>query len=64
MVGCMGALLVESPGLFFSPRLLAECRTFVALPGGRTGAANGTHDDCFMAMAVAQSVRKELLVRK
>ena len=63
MVGCMGALLVQSPGLFFSPRLLSECRTFVALPGGRTGAANGAHDDCFMAMAVAQSVRRELLTQ-
>jgi hypothetical protein len=61
MVGCMGALLAESPGIFFSRRLLAECRTFVALPGEKTGAANGAHDDCFMAMAVAQSVRREML---
>ena len=29
--------------------------------GGRTGAANGAHDDCLMAMAVAQGVRAEWL---
>ena len=28
---------------------------------GRTGAANGAHDDCVMAMAMAQAVRAELL---
>jgi hypothetical protein len=39
--------------------LLAECRTFVSFAGGRTGAANGSHDDCLMAMAVAQAVRAE-----
>jgi len=64
MVGLMGALLAESPGLFLSRRLLAECRTFVGKEGGQTGAANGAHDDCFMAMAVAQSVRAELLTSK
>jgi hypothetical protein len=61
MVALMGSLLGESAGLFFSKRLLGECRTFVALAGGATGAAPGAHDDCFMAMAVAQSVRRELL---
>jgi len=61
MVGLMGALLAESPQLFLSRRLLAECRTFVSRNGGQTGAASGAHDDCFMAMAVAQSVRAELL---
>jgi hypothetical protein len=61
MVGHMGALLAESPQLFYSRRLLAECRTFVSFAGGKTGASSGSHDDCFMAMAVAQSVRAELL---
>jgi len=61
MVSRMGALLAEAPELFFSKRLLAECRTFVAAAGGRTGAAQGTHDDCLMAMAVGQAVRAELL---
>jgi hypothetical protein len=64
MISRMGALLVESPEMFSSRRLLSECRTFVSMPGGSTGAANGAHDDCLMAMAVAQSVRAERLVRK
>jgi hypothetical protein len=61
MVSRMGALLVESPWLFSSGRLLEECRTFVSHPGGRTGAASGAHDDCLMAMAIAHAVRAERL---
>ncbi len=61
MVSRMGTLLLEQSGIFFSRRLLTECRSFVAFANGRTGAANGTHDDCLMAMAVAQTVRQELL---
>ncbi len=61
MIGRMGALLVESPRLFLSKRLLGECRTFVTYPGGRTGAAGGAHDDCLMAMALGQAVRAERL---
>ncbi len=61
MISRMGALLVESPGLFLSRRLLEECRTFVSYPGGRTGAASGTHDDCLMAMALGQAVQAERL---
>ena len=61
MVALMGSLLNESPQIFLSRRLLAECRTFIAFVDGTTGAANGAHDDCFMAMAVAQSVRMEIL---
>jgi hypothetical protein len=64
MVSRMGALLVESPCLFFSKRLLGECRTFVSMAGGRTGAVSGAHDDCLMAMGVAQAVRAELLGKK
>ena len=64
MVSRMGALLVESPWLFFSKRLLGECRTFVSMAGGRTGAVHGAHDDCLMAMAVAQAVRAELLGKR
>lgn len=64
MVSRMGALLVEMPWMFFSRRLLEECRTFVNGPGGRTGAANGAHDDCLMAMAMAQAVRAERLGRR
>ena len=64
MVSRMGALLVEAPWLFASRRLLGECRSYVNLAGGRTGAANGAHDDCLMAMAVAQAVRAELPTRR
>ena len=64
MVSRMGALLVETPELFMSDRLLSECRTFVTGAGGRTGAAPGAHDDCLMAMAVAQAVRAERLNRR
>jgi hypothetical protein len=64
MVSRMGALLVESPWMFFSRRLLGECRTFVAMAGGKTGAVNGAHDDCLMAMAIGQAVRAELMTRR
>jgi hypothetical protein len=63
MIAHLGALLVESPAIFCSSRLLNECRTFINLPGGGTGAASGAHDDCVMAMAIAQAVRAELLTR-
>jgi hypothetical protein len=64
MVSRMGALLVESPWMFFSRRLLGECRTFVTMAGGRTGSVNGAHDDCLMAMAIGQAVRAELMARR
>jgi Terminase RNaseH-like domain len=64
MVSRMGALLAESAWMFSSRRLLGECRTFVSMAGGRTGAASGAHDDCLMAMAMAQAVRAELVGRK
>ncbi len=63
MVSCMGTLLLEESSLFLSRRLLSECRSFVAFANGRTGAASGTHDDCLMAMALAQTVRQELQER-
>ncbi|MDE3104432.1 MAG: terminase [Acidobacteriota bacterium] len=63
MISRLGALLVEAPWLLQSRRLLRECRTYVSWPNGRTGAASGAHDDCVMAMAVAQAVRQELLGR-
>jgi len=64
MVSRIGALLEEESSLFFSRRLLAECRTFVTGSGGGTGAAHGSHDDCLMAMAVAQAVRAETAGRR
>ncbi len=56
----LDAALVESPWLFQSRRLLAECRSFVRLPNGGMGAQAGTHDDRVMAMAIALAVRTEL----
>lgn len=34
------------------------------MAGGRTGAANGAHDDCLIAMAIAQAVRAEMMGRR
>jgi hypothetical protein len=59
MIAALGAALVEKPELFQSERLLRECRSFVRLRSGQTGAQSGMHDDCVMAMALA--VRGELL---
>jgi len=58
MIENLGAVLATEPGLFRSPRLLNECRTFVRLADGNSGAAAGTHDDCVMAMAIALGARQ------
>ncbi len=63
MIAALGAMLVEHGELFQSRRLLRECRSFVRLPNGKTGAQSGAHDDCVMAMAMAMAVRPELLLR-
>ena len=63
MLGRLDAALVEQPERFMSRRLLAECRSFVRLPDGGTGARAGTHDDWVMAMAIGLAARAELLVR-
>jgi hypothetical protein len=60
MIGRLDAALVEKPECFMSRRLLAECRAFVRLADGRTGARAGMHDDRVMAMAMGLSVRAEL----
>jgi hypothetical protein len=60
-LGRLGAALVDEPGRFHSRRLLGECRSFVRLPGGGTGARAGTHDDRVLAMAIALAARAELL---
>jgi len=54
---------VEKPECFQSRGLLAECRSFVRLPNGRTGARAGTHDDRVMAMALGLAARRELLAK-
>ena len=61
MIAGLGAALVEQPELFQSERLLRECRGFVRLRNGGTGAQSGMHDDCVMAMAMALAVRGELV---
>jgi len=61
MLAQLGALVVERPEIFQSRRLLAECRTFVRTRSGRAEAGSGEHDDCVMAMAMAQAVRAEMM---
>lgn len=63
MLGRLDAALVEEPERFQSQRLLIECRSFVRLPNGGTGAQPGTHDDRVMAMAIGLAARAELLGR-
>jgi hypothetical protein len=57
MIENLAAALAAEPMLFRSPRLLGECRTFVRSADGNTGAAQGAHDDCVMALAIAWAVR-------
>jgi hypothetical protein len=61
MIGRLDAALVEKPECFMSQRLLAECRGFVRLADGGTGARPGMHDDRVMAMAMGLAARSELL---
>lgn len=60
MLGVLASALVETPGIFFSRRLLQECRSFVRHRNGKIGASAGAHDDCVMAMAMALCVRDEI----
>jgi hypothetical protein len=59
MVENLAAVLMTQPELFRSPRLLGELRTFVRRGDGHGCAAEGAHDDCVMAMAIALAVRRE-----
>ena len=59
MIENLATVLVTQPGLFHSPRLLQELKTFVRHADGHAAAAEGTHDDCVMAMAIAHGVRRE-----
>ncbi|HEX8712897.1 MAG TPA: terminase [Terracidiphilus sp.] len=60
-LGRLEAALVQEPHRFMSRLLLAECRSFVRLPSGGSGARAGTHDDRVMAMAIGLAAREELL---
>jgi hypothetical protein len=64
MIGRLDAALVDAPDRFQSRRLLVECRSFVRLPNGSSGAQAGTHDDRVMAMAIGLAAREELVGRK
>jgi hypothetical protein len=64
MLGRLDAALAETPGCFMSRGLLGECRSFVRLPNGRTGARVGMHDDRVMAMAMGLGARAELLGKR
>ncbi len=59
MIENLGAVLVEQPELFYSPRLLGELKTFVRHADGHAAATEGAHDDCVMAMAIALGTRRE-----
>jgi hypothetical protein len=61
MLGRLDAALAESPECFMSRRLLGECRSFVRLANGKSGARAGTHDDRVMAMAIGLAARAEML---
>jgi hypothetical protein len=64
MIENLAAVLAIKPELFQSPRLLAECRTFIRRSDGRSGGASGSHDDCVMAMAIAVAGREAAAGRK
>ena len=59
MIENLAAMLIEQPGLFHSPKLLAEMKTFVRHSDGHGAAAEGAHDDRVMAMAIALGARRE-----
>jgi len=59
MIENMASFLMLESGVFHSARLLEECRTFVRRADGSAAAADGAHDDCVMAMAIALEVRRE-----
>ncbi len=63
MLENLAAVLATEPGLFRSTRLLNECRTFVRLADGNSGASAGAHDDCVMAMAIALGARRKVAGR-
>jgi hypothetical protein len=61
MLERVGVALDAEAGWLQSSRLLGELKTMVRQRNGKAAAAAGCHDDCVMAMAVALSVRAELL---
>lgn len=64
MLSQLDAALVEEPQRFQSRRLLSECRSFVRLANGSSGAQAGTHDDRVMAMTIGLAARAALAGRR
>ena len=64
MIENMVAIMATNPELFHSQRLLQECRTFVRHSDGSASAADGAHDDCVMAVAIALQARREVAGRR
>ena len=64
MIARLDAALVDRPECFMSRKLLAECRAFVRLPDGRSGARAGMHDDRVMAMAIGLAARAEMVGKR
>ena len=58
MIENLASMLAVGSALFRSQRLLNECRTFVRHANGSSAATAGAHDDCVMAMAIAQAARQ------
>lgn len=61
VIGRLNAFVAERPDCIMSKRFLGECKSFVRLPDGGTGARAGTHDDRVMAMAIGIAARAEML---
>jgi len=61
MLARLSEALRAASHLFFSRRLLAECRSFVRMANGGLGARNGAHDDRVMALALALEARAQML---
>ena len=59
MIENLASVLMAQPELFHSPRLLGELKTFVRHSDGHGAAAEGAHDDCVMAIAIALAARRE-----
>jgi hypothetical protein len=63
-LGRLASALVDEPQRFMSRRLLGECRSFVRLADGSSGARSGTHDDRVLAMAIGLAARAEMLEKR
>jgi hypothetical protein len=63
MIGNLNAQIIGQSDRLMSKKLLMECRSFIRLRDGSTGARGGTHDDRVMAMAIGLAAQMELAQR-